>query len=290
MALPAPIKRTAQSEGDSAPPQPAIKRRPSANRPSISTITSMPGWTRAQDPLTKRLVVNVEGEWKAGKNFFAFSFPGPIYIHSFDKRIRGVVEIFQDEKEIYVLDYPSPIEIQQAVGDDNEEKIASQSREVWDWFVAKFDESVEKTAMDGTVIVDTGTEAYQLRILAEFGRLKRNNSFGYEEPKAEFRHLVRRSQLGTNAVWIHKYKDLYSKPNPSNPNDRGQKIGRKFAGMADFQYLVDINLRAQRNDLEGGGSEYTVEVLDCGIGKAAEINGMVIPNDYDTLAAIIFPE
>jgi len=277
------LKRPAQRDADAAR---AVSRTiASTPRNGNSSTSSMPDWVRSQDPMTRRLVLSVCGEWKSGKNYFAFGFPGPIYIHSFDKRIRGVVELFQDQKEIYICDYPSPTEIQIAESYE-ETKISQQSGEVWDWFVAKFNESVEKTADEGTVIVDTGSEAYSLRLLKEFGRLKQNSSFAYDEPKAEFRALVRRSQLGTNTVWIHKLKDEYSKP--TSPQDRGHKIGRKFAGLTDFQYLVDANLLAEREDLEEGGSVYTVRILDCGVGRAAEINGTVIPNDYDMLVSTIF--
>lgn len=281
------LKRPAQRDADAAAavaPKPRhTTLRNGGNGNSLSA--AMPAWVRAQNPLTRRIVISVSGEWKCGKNYFGFTFPGPIYVHSFDKRIRGVVELFQDDKEIYVCDYPSPTEIQLNEAYDVS-KIAAQSREVWDWFVERFNESVEKTADEGTVIVDTGSEAYSLRILAEFGKLKQNNSFGYDEPKAEFRALVRRSQLGTNAVWLHKLKDEYSAS--TGPQDRGHKIGRKFAGLTDFQYLVDANLLAEREDLEEGGSAYTVRILDCGVGKAAEINGAVIPNDYDIFMSTVF--
>lgn len=282
--LKSPVQRDADAAQAVAPkPRPASRN----SNHNSNSASKMPDWVRAQDPMTRRLVISVCGEWKAGKNYFAFGFPGPIYIHSFDKRIRGVVEQFQEQKEIFICDYPSPTEIQLAE-DYNVDKIAAQSGEVWDWFVEKFNESVEKTANEGTVIVDTGSEAYSLRLLKEFGKLKQNNSFAYDEPKAEFRALVRRSQLGTNAVWLHKLKDEYSKP--TGPQDRGHKIGRKFAGLTDFQYLVDANLLAEREDLEGGGSVYTVRILDCGVGRAAEINGAVIPNDYDMLVSTIFGE
>src|SRR5437773_2599108 len=98
MALQRPQPKPAQATGQTD------NGGGSSSRPHIKV--KAPAFIRAESAVKPRAIVNIQGAEKTGKNHMAFSYSGgPIYVHSFDIGLDGVVQKFQDSREIYVAEY-----------------------------------------------------------------------------------------------------------------------------------------------------------------------------------------
>src|ERR1700723_169108 len=150
----------AESQSSSAS---VINRSP---RPSNGNSSHKSTFVRASAPVTHRLIVNAEGEEKSGKNHFSFSAPGPVYLHSFDIGNEGVVQKFQSEKEIYIAEY----ELSMQPGEASAVEVAEAAEKVWQQFISNYRDGLASCG-NGTTVVDTGTEMWELLRLARFGKL-----------------------------------------------------------------------------------------------------------------------
>lgn len=273
MALSIPKRNPAQASQASAPVPGGGSRKP-VPRGQVQA----PAFIRATGEVKQRLIANIQGPEKTGKNHMAFGAPAPIYIHSFDLGLEGVVEKFQNVKEIQVAEYA--LEIQP--GEATEKEVGEAANRVWEKFLSNFRDSIASTQAEGTVIVDTGTEAWELLRLASFGRLVQVMPHMYGKPNAEYRGMVRSSYDGTNVIWLHKMVDEWENFAGSDGKEKGRKTGRKVRkGFSDMAFLVQANVETWRNDLEGGGSEFGCNVIDCRVNP--DINGTTWDNDFAQL-------
>lgn len=282
MALNIQARKPKQEEGEEAGEDQS--KRSAGTRKSGNGFTKAPAFVRAASQRKRRLIASIAGPEKTGKDHMAFTSnePGKIYVHSFDIGLEGVIQKFQEEKEIMVAEYE--LTVQPGSGASDRE-VGEAANVVWEQFLSNYRDSLSDTAKEGMVVVDTGTEAWELLRLASFGKLTQVMPHHYSKPNAEFRDLLRSGFDATNVVWLHKMKDEWE-----NYTEKGQEKGRrtgrkKFVGMNDVPFLVQVSVETFRNELEGGGSEFRCRVVDCR--DNPDINGMELNNDFNELMDMV---
>lgn len=269
-------------ESPAAASSSSFVNRPSP-RPSNRSQQHATGFVLASSPVYQRLIVNAEGEEKSGKNHFAFTAPGPIYEHSFDIGNEGVVQKFQSKKKIYIAEYE--LELQPGEGTDKE--VATAADKVWSEFLANYHDGLNSCG-NGTTLVDTGTEMWELLRLARFGKLTQVMPHHYGPVNKEMQEAIREG-FGhhCNVIFLHKLKDEWENYTDSSGKEKGRKTGKKArVGFSDIPFLVQVNLQCQRVDNEGGGSSFQITVEDCR--QNSEVNGLVMDNDFEALLGTVF--
>lgn len=63
-------------------------------------------YMKVTEPSVPCIICASTGEPASGKSHFAFTAPGPIAYFNLDNGIRGVVDKFKDEKDVYAFEYP----------------------------------------------------------------------------------------------------------------------------------------------------------------------------------------
>jgi hypothetical protein len=281
MALNLPKRSTqaAIATESSAP----VVRRPNvpASRPSNGTKPA--GFVQASTPAVHRLIVNAEGEEKSGKNHFAFTAPGPIFEHSFDIGNEGVVQKFQSQKRIMIAEYE--LEIQPGEADPRE--VAEAADKVWSQFLSNYRDGLASCG-NGTTMIDTGTETWELLRLARFGKLTQVMPHHYGPVNKEMQEMIREGfGHNCNVIFLHKRKEEWENYVGSDGKEKGRKTGKmKRVGFSDMPFLVQVNLVCERVDIEGGGSDFQITVEDCRQNPA--VDGLTIPNDFPTLLDMVF--
>ncbi|HXN71600.1 MAG TPA: hypothetical protein VN861_03495 [Candidatus Acidoferrales bacterium] len=268
----------AESQSSSAS---VINRSP---RPSNgnSSSTHKSTFVRADKPLTKRIIISLTGEEKTGKNHTSLTAPSPIYVHSFDIGLDGVVQKFQDEKKIYVADYELTVQ----PGEASAGEVAEAADKVWQQFVSNYRDGLASCG-NGTTVVDTDTELYELLRLARFGKLTQIMPHHYGPVNAELRDVIRESyDHDANVFFLSKKCPVWENYIDSTGKEKGRKTGELARkGFGDLAFLVQVVATTVRDDTPEG-TVFNVEIEDCRFNPAA--NGQIVLNDYDSIMGAIF--
>lgn len=285
MALNLKTRPSAPAAGSDGEPQqsaPPVRRSLSSPRPSNGSSASGSGFVLATTPALHRLIVSAEGEEKSGKNHFAFTAPGPIYEHSFDIGNESVIQKFQDEKQIYLAEYGLALQ----PGEGSPQEVADAADKVWSQFMSNYRDGLASCGQ-GTTMVDTGTEMWELLRLARFGKLTQVMPHHYGPVNKEMQEAVRLAfSHSGNAIFLHKMKDEWENF-VEGGKEKGRKTGRKVrVGFNDMPFLVQVNARCERQDVEGGGSEFLINIEDCR--QNPELNNTQMPNDFEMLLSAVF--
>lgn len=211
--------------------------------------------TRRDEP--KRLVACLSGREKVGKTHFALTAPGPIFFINIDLGTEGVVGKFQDQgKRIYVQDVRVPKLANKAVYEPMWENLKSVFQKIY-------------SLNEGTVVVDTDTEVYELARLAKFGKLSQIMPQHYTEVNNEYREVLRLAyDSPMNSVFIHKMKPKYI--------NNARTADYEPSGFGDMEYNSQINIICYREDSQEGSGmpEFSVFVKDCR--QNPSLNGTVL--------------
>lgn len=257
------------------PLQPTQVARSASTTPAAAPVK----FVRASASTSRRMIISVCGEEKAGKNYFGFTFPAPIYVHSFDIGLEGTIDQFVAKKEIYVAEYE--LEVQPGMAEPKE--VAEVAGKLWDNFVANYKDSLV-SAKQGTVVIDTDTEVYELLRLARFGKLTQVMPHHYGPVNAEFRDIVRSAfDHKSNLFLIGRMGDEWINDAAGKGNKTGQRIRK---GFGDLPYLTQINAMCERVDNPGGGSMFQAVIESCRFNP--ECNGATVGNDYEALRLAVF--
>jgi hypothetical protein len=268
-------KPITEGESASASASAPIVRRSNGNGNQKLPST----FIRADKPLTKRMIISLTGEEKSGKNFCSFTAPAPIYVHSFDVGLDGVVQQFQDQKEIYVADY----ELSLQPGEASPQEVAEAADKVWTQFLSNYRDGLASCG-NGTTVVDTDTECYELLRLARFSRLAQIPPHMYGPVNAELRGMVREAyDFDANVFFLSKKCSVWENYTDSSGKERGRKTNEKARkGFGDLPFLVQVVATTNRSD----ENEFSVTIEDCRFNP--EANGVTVPNDYDFIMSAIF--
>jgi len=234
--------------------------------------------------MKRRLIVSLTGEDHSGKNHMAFTAPSPIYVHSFDPGIEGVVEKFHNKKDIYVATY----ELEVQPGEGTPQQVAESADKVWEQFINNYRDGLASCG-NGTTVVDTDTEAHELIRLARLGRLTQVMPHMYGPVNAEFRDFLREGwQRPANIFLLSKYVQEWENYADSSGREKGRKTGGMVRkGFNDLPFHVQVCGICERLDHVDdagrltGGSDFQVTITDCR--QNPDANGTVIPNDYEML-------
>jgi hypothetical protein len=292
------IKPPSAPAADRPEPSPIVRRTPmpsngdfagagAANRPV--------GFVKSTGRMKSRMVVSLTGEDHSGKNHCAFTAPAPLYVHSFDPGIEGVVEKFNGShpefaaiygsKDIYVATYELAIQ----PGDAAPQVVAESADQLWQQFIANYRDGMASCG-NGTTIVDTDTEAYELIRLARFGKLTQIMPHHYGPINAEFRAFLRESQgMPGNVFMLSKYVDEWENFVDASGKEKGRKTGGKVRkGFGELPFLMQVCGISERIDQLGGGSQFQITITDCR--QRPECNGTAVQNDYDMLRLVVLGE
>lgn len=207
----------------------------------------------------KRLVMSLSGLEKSGKTHFALTAPPPIIFFNIDIGTEGVVHKFQaDGKRVFVYD----VRVRRGA-----QKSAYETL----WFELRSRMETAYKLGVGTIVVDTGTEAYELARLAHFGKLTQVLPHHYTEVNAEWRELLRLAYDSTmSTVFVHKMK-------PKWVNDK-RTADYELSGFSEMGYMSQINVTTFREDIADDGgvvtSEFGLLVKDCR--QSPDVNGAVM--------------
>ena len=200
----------------------------------------------------KRLIMSVEGLHGCGKTNFSLTAPGPVAVHNFDDGLEGVVEKFIDKKKIYPFHYRIPQSIA-LPGTPAGNSLSDSAKKIWEEFVLNFRASLPDM---GTVVVDTGSESWELARLARLGKLTQVLPHQYTAVNAEFRELLRLGyRYGCNVILLHKLKKEYLNDKPTGNYEK--------SGFGDVDFIVQTTLRAYKDPKGEGLDRFRMKVSKC---------------------------
>lgn len=236
-------------------------------------------YVKADQPVKQRIIWAGFGEPGSGKTTFGLTAPGPIIIQSFDKGLEGVVEKYQDEKDIYVAEYDwNPAE--------GAERGQDEACDLRDKFIADFEHAI---TVARTVIWDKETDIFRLFKYAEFGFSEKGAPQDWDALKNRIRRLLNMPKaLDINFGVIQGMKNEWvSKANNKTGNMGITQSGNRVrSGMDDVEALVHINI--EHVFTPSGGFEMN-------IGKArgpggSDVQGRSLPGlTFAEFAVLCFP-
>lgn len=208
------------------------------------------GFVEAPSEVTnKRVIASIASIDKEGKTDLSLSGPPPVYYIDIDVGGSGILEKFKAAgKEVYVY----------KLRFIREEVNQQLWEEQWEGFREVFVSALGLT--EGTVIVDTASEMYELCRLARLGRLEQVPPLKYVEVNKEMRELLRLAYESTmNVVLVHKMKPEWI---------GGQKTTNlEIIGWSDTEYNTQLNLRpytVEEKDKKGEPvTHFWVKVRNC---------------------------
>ncbi len=246
-------------------------------------------FTKADSPYRNRIIGASVGLPGSGTTTFWLGAPGPIVVFSLNLGLEGVIERFQDEKDIYVKEYewaPSSDNI-----DDVDDELQNQAIELRNQFEKDFEVAL---AHARTVIIDKETELWELYRYAENGKPK-DTPLNYATLNQRYRKLLNApKRTDINFGVIQGMKEAWDKKvNPRNGVVGAVNSGRwERAGFKEVEGLVHINLYHAWKKGEGG-AEYTVEIGKSRGPGGQTIQGMTLTGDdvnFKTVGQMMFPE
>lgn len=255
-----------------------------ATDPKPKVVTGgLKGFTLNEDVDLYRMIVNVQGLPKTGKNHVAFTAPGDIAVQSFDIGLEGVVQKFNKTKKIYAAEY----ELDAQPGDASEADVEASAKKLWNKFVADYYDALA-TPNVRSVVWDQGTEVWELLRLSEWGKLSAKSQH-YAQINPIFRRLVRAAyDGGKNLILIHKLKDEWKE----GAGGKQSKTGNyELAGMKEIPYLVQVNLQCWRQPDASVPDCFHATVLDCR--QNPEINNMDFQGammHFGQIGQMVFPD
>lgn len=285
MALNIPKPSAASAADAPAPTVSPIKRRITGASVSLSSSPA-PNYKFVEakpSTRTPRLVIEAAGIFKSGKSHFGFTAPAPIYQHSFDIGNEGVIDKFLLKKKIYVAEYELTVQ----PGEASDQEVADAASLVWDQFVSNFRDGLASCG-NGTSVIDTSTEMWELLRLARLGKLLQVPAIFYARINKEMRTLLREVyNHNGNTIFLSQSKPVWEQYKGTDGKDKSRKTGEyERTGFNELPSQVQVVSTCRRVDREGGGSDFEMEINDCRV--QPDINGMVIENDFDVLMSMVF--
>jgi hypothetical protein len=247
-------------------------------RPGTGTLYEQAGFHRASEAVKRRLIMAIDGREKSGKSHFALSGPEPIAVINLDIGLDGVVQKWQDDKEVWVQDIKVDI---QGLKELTPQAAANEADRAFSAVVKAYKAVLGEAR---TIIYDNATEIWELLRMARFGKLDHVKPHHYAPVNAEYRDLLRMAydQDRTNLILLHKMKDEYV--------DDKRTGAVKRAGFADTGFLVQVNALAYREPGVDVPDCFHLQITDCR--QNAELAGVDISGhelNFQQLAMQVFP-
>ena len=240
------------------------------------------GFTRANSQVAKRLIMAVDGPEKSGKSNFALSAPEPVAVINTDIGLDGVVQKWQGDKEIWVMDIDINLQDLKTL---TPKDAAAEADKAWKRILKGYRDVLGQAR---TIVADNATELWEILRMARFGKLDQVKPHHYGPVNAEYRDFIRTAydQTKTNLILLHKIKDEYV-----NDNRTGKRIR---SGFGDTGFLVQCNVSMWRDatkDAPAYPDNFHMYVTDCR--QNMEVAGMDVSGgdiNFPTLATLVFPD
>ena len=218
------------------------------------------------------------GETKTGKTSFGLSAGGPLVVVDIDRRLERVIDPFAEQKDIvvYRVDMPKV----DPVSRKKDELVLKQAGEMWDKFLTHYDLALKSSMLPGgvrNIVIDTGTELFDLRLMAEFGRLMGINPRDRGGANAEFMEVIRRyEQYNASTIWLHHSKAEWKNVMDERGNEKGTTTGRQIVdGFNRVNSIVQNVVQTSFNDTaKDPRKRFEVTVLRCGVNS--KINNLKV--------------
>ncbi len=214
----------------------------------------------------RRLVMSIKGMDKSGKTTLALTAPGPYGLLDLDTGLEGVLEKFVDKREIY------PVHYHKVTGQTDATSLLDKMKRDFTAFVSE--------PKIRSIIVDTGTEMWEVARLARLGKLTQVMPHHYTVVNDEMRKMLRAVyETDKNLILIHKMTEEYVNNQPTGKY--------KFAGFKEIPYFVQMNVWTWRDNENG----FNCTVENCR--QNSSIDGLTLEGDsinFQTIATMVFPD
>lgn len=243
---------------------------------------SLSGFRISDEIDRHRLLLNIQGLEKTGKNHFSFSMPGPIAIQSFDNGLEGVINKWNKKRVIHVKEY----ELKVQPGEATEKQVSDAADALWKEFTKDHYDILASDSIR-SVILDTGDETWELLRLASFGKQSANVQ-NYGPVNAEYRRWIN-SIKGTdkNLCMLHKMKDEWVGREDANGRYKASKTGKlERSGFKEIGYILQGNFQTWRD----GDNQFHGTMLDCR--QNPDIDGVDFTGEmlnFQQIAMMVFP-
>jgi len=209
------------------------------NQAAIDQLKSS-GFSDTYTPAPQRLIANIAAPEKEGKTYLALTGPPPIMFISIDIGTEGVVERFQaDGKQVFIY------EVHYRKGG-----MQAEYKGLWDGVKAAITAAL--LINEGTLVIDTWTEAHELCRLANFGKLSQVQPHHYGPVNAEMKGIIDDIySTRMSAALLTKMSKEFG----------GSEMVEK--GWGDTGKQVQANLRVSRGTGEDGKPVFNLRVLNC---------------------------
>lgn len=240
----------------------------------VNEVAGLPGFEIASDDITYRLLIASQGRDKSGKTEFGFTAPSPIAVISMDIGLEGVVEKWVKRgKKIWVAHFNVPPVVNQS------EYLGVFNRTRDAYYKAISHKDVR------TVLVDTGTDWWELARLAEFGQLSPAADIkrAYAPLNQLFRSLLKMGfDTNKSIIITHKMKENWTIKQLANGKVQDVADGTySRAGFSESEYLVQANIEHRYNRDTG---KFEIEILNCR--QNMNMTGMTLIGDECTFANV----
>jgi hypothetical protein len=198
------------------------------------------GWARAATP-PRRLICCIEGWDKTGKTHLTMSAPEPILYIAADNGVEGVVHKCTKEYQIFDVHPPARL------GDIGD--LIAKFKPIWEAIKKQISNAYE--IGEGTLVIDSFTEIYDIARLAQFGKVAQVQPHEYQYVYAELRELIRMASASTmNTIFVNKMERDFNTGEP------------KPKGWSALSYEVQAVIRTQRDDSDAG-PVFSAKVMTC---------------------------
>lgn len=245
----------------------------------MPTLVKIEGFTEAADEVKHRLIIASEGPERRGKTHFAFTMPGPLAILPFDTgTLEGLVHKFRQKKQILVP--KEDLSFEPGGGSK------AEYEKIWKRVEVAYDKCLNTKGLR-SMLIDTGSQIWELLRLARFGKLTQVMPHHYGPVNEEFRGFIRRAyDANINLTITHKVKKQYV-----GAKDKESWNGKyERSGNGDIGFLSQVQLLHGR-DMEEPDKPFWIKVLDCR--QNADMAGETLSGDmcdFPTLGSMVFPE
>ena len=200
------------------------------------------GWINTVGPAPSRIIASIEGTDKTGKSHLALTAPRPIMYIDLDVGTEGVIHKFQGEDlMVYQVQQPERL--------GSSQELMGRYGEIWTTVQDKISEALSMN--EGTLIIDTFTEAYDICRLAHFGKMSQVQPHQYGVAYADLREIMRKVHMSKmSCILLHKMQNNFNTGEP------------EMKGWNDIPHQVQATLRTSREDTPDG-PVFSAEVKAC---------------------------
>ncbi len=241
-------------------------------------------FTKADAPVKNRILAQSAGEVGTLKTSFWLGAPGPTVVLSFDQGLEGVIEEYQDKKDIYVRTY-NWVTAPGAEPDQQEaQDLRDQFTEDFEWAMKLGAEKKIRTAF-----IDKETDMWGVFKYADFGPPEKGRPDDWDALKNRVRRLLNMPKaLDINFGCIQGMKNEWVPEVNKKTGAKGitQSGLRIPAGMDDVEAIMNINLLHIYED-----GEFKLKVGKVRGPGAREIQNSTLPAvTFAEFGMLVFPE